>query len=76
MAPPEFSTACEEGPRSVFGQAGEPGCWPGWVPCPMVIFARKVIILDLGTVSAQELLAIAAVVLALGVTHWLVGMHD
>jgi len=35
--------------------------------------ARKVIILDIATVTAMEMLAIAAVVLALGVTHWLVG---
>jgi uncharacterized membrane protein (DUF373 family) len=46
------------------------------VATALMAIARKVIILDLGTVSAQELLAIAAVVLALGVTHWLVGMHD
>ncbi len=34
--------------------------------------ARKVIVLDIETVSAEYVFAIATVVLALGVTHWLV----
>ncbi|RCV86305.1 hypothetical protein DU506_18635 [Vreelandella rituensis] len=39
----------------------------------LMAIARKVIILDIATISAEEMLAIAAIVLALGVTHWLVG---
>ncbi|MBS9403231.1 phosphate-starvation-inducible PsiE family protein [Halomonas sp. TRM85114] len=39
----------------------------------LMAIARKVIILDIETITAEEMLAIAAVVLALGVTHWLVG---
>lgn len=39
----------------------------------LMAIARKVIILDIETISAEEMLAIAAIVLALGVTHWLVG---
>ncbi|MCG6657556.1 phosphate-starvation-inducible PsiE family protein [Halomonas campisalis] len=42
----------------------------------LMAIARKVIILDIQTVSAEEMLAIAAVVLALGVTHWLVGKRE
>jgi uncharacterized membrane protein (DUF373 family) len=42
----------------------------------LMAIARKVIILDIETVSAEEMLAIAAVVLALGVTHWLVGKQE
>lgn len=42
----------------------------------LMAIARKVIILDIETISAEEMLAIAAVVLALGVTHWLVGKHE
>lgn len=38
----------------------------------LMAIARKVIVLDIETVSAEYVLAIAAVVLALGVTHWLV----
>ncbi|MCE8016159.1 phosphate-starvation-inducible PsiE family protein [Halomonas sp. MCCC 1A17488] len=38
----------------------------------LMAIARKVIIMDTETVTAMEILAIAAVVLALGVTHWLV----
>jgi uncharacterized membrane protein (DUF373 family) len=33
--------------------------------------ARKVIVLDLDRISSDYVFAIAAVVLALGVTHWL-----
>lgn len=39
----------------------------------LMAIARKVIILDVEIVTPLEMLAIAAVVLALGVTHWLVG---
>lgn len=39
----------------------------------LMAIARKVIILDIETISAEEMLAIAAIVLALGITHWLVG---
>jgi len=39
----------------------------------LMAIARKVIILDIDTISAEHLFAIAAVVIALGVTHWLVG---
>jgi uncharacterized membrane protein (DUF373 family) len=46
------------------------------VATALMAIARKVIILDLGTISAGEILAIAVVVLALGITHWLVGKHD
>jgi uncharacterized membrane protein (DUF373 family) len=46
------------------------------VATALMAIARKVILLDLGTISAGEILAIAAVVLALGITHWLVGKHD
>ncbi|SDL95744.1 Uncharacterized membrane protein, DUF373 family [Franzmannia pantelleriensis] len=42
----------------------------------LMAIARKVIILDIATVSAEDMLAIAAVVLALGVTHWLVGKRE
>ncbi|MDR5904764.1 phosphate-starvation-inducible PsiE family protein [Franzmannia qiaohouensis] len=42
----------------------------------LMAIARKVIILDISTISAQEMLAIAAIVLALGVTHWLVGKQE
>ncbi|MDN3556984.1 phosphate-starvation-inducible PsiE family protein [Halomonas maura] len=38
----------------------------------LMAIARKVIVLDIETVSAEYVFAIAAVVLALGVTHWLV----
>lgn len=38
----------------------------------LMAIARKVIVLDIETVSAEYVLAIAAVALALGVTHWLV----
>ncbi|AXY44217.1 hypothetical protein D1793_07160 [Halomonas sp. JS92-SW72] len=46
------------------------------VATALMAIARKVIILDIATVTAMEMLAIAAVVLALGVTHWLVGKQD
>ncbi|QOR38079.1 phosphate-starvation-inducible PsiE family protein [Billgrantia diversa] len=38
----------------------------------LMAIARKVIIMDTETVSSMEIMAIAAVVLALGITHWLV----
>ncbi|SEN42091.1 phosphate-starvation-inducible PsiE family protein [Halomonas caseinilytica] len=38
----------------------------------LMAIARKVIVLDIETVSAEYVFAIATVVLALGVTHWLV----
>ncbi len=46
------------------------------VATALMAIARKVIILDIDTVTAMEMLAIAAVVLALGVTYWLVGKPD
>jgi len=46
------------------------------VATALMAIARKVIILDLATTSAEEILAIAAVVLALGVAHWLVGKRE
>ncbi|MDR5890621.1 MULTISPECIES: phosphate-starvation-inducible PsiE family protein [Halomonas] len=42
------------------------------VATALMAIARKVIVLDISTVSAEYVLSIAAVVLALGVTHWLV----
>ena len=42
----------------------------------LMAIARKVIVLDTEIVSAEEMLAIAAIVLALGVTHWLVGKRE
>lgn len=38
----------------------------------LMAIARKVIVLDLESVTPLEILGIAAVVLALGITHWLV----
>ncbi|EWG98132.1 membrane protein [Halomonas sp. BC04] len=38
----------------------------------LMAIARKVIIMDTDYVTAMEIMAIAAVVLALGITHWLV----
>ncbi|MDR5866101.1 phosphate-starvation-inducible PsiE family protein [Halomonas koreensis] len=38
----------------------------------LMAIARKVIVLDIDAVDAEYVFAIAAVVLALGVTHWLV----
>ncbi|WP_404471454.1 phosphate-starvation-inducible PsiE family protein [Vreelandella venusta] len=37
------------------------------------VIARKVIILDISLITAAEMVGIAAIVLALGVTYWLVG---
>jgi uncharacterized membrane protein (DUF373 family) len=37
----------------------------------LMAIARKVIVLDLDRISSDYVFAIAAVVLALGVTHWL-----
>lgn len=41
----------------------------------LMAIARKVIVLDLEKVNPMEVLGIAAVVLALGITHWLVVKH-
>ncbi len=38
----------------------------------LMAIARKVIVLDLDKISADYILAIAAVTIALGVTHWLI----
>ncbi|MBB3192142.1 phosphate-starvation-inducible PsiE family protein [Halomonas cerina] len=38
----------------------------------LMAIARKVIVLDIDEVAAEYVVAIAAVVLALGITHWLV----
>ncbi|GGO81532.1 hypothetical protein GCM10011348_20790 [Marinobacterium nitratireducens] len=38
----------------------------------LMAIARKVIVLDLDKTSADYILAIAAVTLALGITHWLI----
>ncbi|MFC6672173.1 phosphate-starvation-inducible PsiE family protein [Marinobacterium aestuariivivens] len=38
----------------------------------LMAIARKVIVLDLDKTSAEYVFAIAAVTLALGVTHWLI----
>ena len=42
----------------------------------MLATVRKFIVLDLGTVDAVELFAIAAAILALGVVYWLVRDQD
>jgi len=42
----------------------------------LMAIARKVIILDFETTDAMTILAIAAVVLALGLTHWLLSKPD
>jgi uncharacterized membrane protein (DUF373 family) len=42
----------------------------------LMAIARKVIVLDLDKTSADYVLAIAAVTLALGVTHWLISKRD
>ena len=42
------------------------------VATALMAIARKVIILDLDNISPQYILSIAAVVLALGVTYWLI----
>ena len=39
----------------------------------LMAIARKVIILDLNNTSSMYVFAIAAVVIALGVTYWLIG---
>lgn len=41
----------------------------------LMAIARKVIILDFATTSTMEAFAIAGVVLALGITYYLVGQH-
>tara|TARA_B100000700_G_scaffold86978_1_gene97876 strand:+ start:9559 stop:10020 length:462 start_codon:yes stop_codon:yes gene_type:complete len=41
----------------------------------LMAIARKVIVLDLDQVTAMEILGIAAVVIALGITHWLVSLR-
>ena len=38
----------------------------------LMAIARKIIVLDLGHVSAEQILAIALVIMALGVSYWLV----
>ena len=43
------------------------------VATALMAIARKVIILDISLITAAEMVGIAAIVLALGVTHWLVG---
>ncbi len=43
------------------------------VATALMAIARKVIILDISLITAAEMIGIAAIVLALGVTHWLVG---
>lgn len=43
------------------------------VATALMAIARKVIILDINLVTPFEMLGIAAIVLALGIAHWLVG---
>lgn len=43
------------------------------VATALMAIARKVIILDINVVTPVEMLGIAAIVLSLGITHWLVG---
>jgi uncharacterized membrane protein (DUF373 family) len=43
------------------------------VATALMAIARKVIILDISLITAAEMIGIAAIVLALGITHWLVG---
>ena len=38
----------------------------------LMAIARKIIVLDLGHVSAEQIIAIALVIMALGVSYWLV----
>ncbi|MAX32733.1 MAG: hypothetical protein CME72_06670 [Halomonadaceae bacterium] len=45
------------------------------VATALMAIARKVIVLDMDKVTAMEILGIAAVVIALGITHWLVSLH-
>jgi uncharacterized membrane protein (DUF373 family) len=42
------------------------------VATALMAIARKVIVLDLDNVSSGEILGIAAVVISLGVTYWLI----
>ena len=42
----------------------------------LMAIARKVIVLDFEKTNAEYILAIAAVVIALGVTHWLLSRED
>jgi uncharacterized membrane protein (DUF373 family) len=42
----------------------------------MLAMVRKFIVLDISAVAADELLALAAAILALGVAHWLVRDQD
>jgi uncharacterized membrane protein (DUF373 family) len=42
----------------------------------MLAIVRKLIILDLTAIDAQQLLALAAAILALGTVHWLVRDQD
>ncbi|MDN3526696.1 phosphate-starvation-inducible PsiE family protein [Halomonas sabkhae] len=46
------------------------------VATALMAIARKVIVLDLNTLSPHYIVAIAAVVLALGVTYWLVSRQQ
>ncbi|MFJ5537257.1 phosphate-starvation-inducible PsiE family protein [Vreelandella titanicae] len=43
------------------------------VATALMAIARKVIILDINVVTPMEMLGIAAIGLALGITHWFVG---
>ena len=38
----------------------------------LMAIARKIIVLDLGQVNAEQILAIALVIMALGISYWLV----
>lgn len=42
----------------------------------LLAMARKFIVLDLGTVSAGQLLGLSAITLVLGVTYWLMRERD
>ena len=42
----------------------------------MLAMVRKLIVLDVNTVTADEFLGLAAVTLALGIVHWLVRDQD
>ncbi len=41
----------------------------------LVAISRKVIIIDFATLTPMDIFSIAAVVLALGITYYLVGLH-
>ena len=43
------------------------------VATALMAAARKIIVLDLSVISALDILAVGAVVLALGVSYWLIG---